>query len=141
MQSDHSISRRKMLEIAALSGIAINSGVASAFAQPAAAKRIERLDPGLDKIVATSEPIRTLAEGYGSDAGPTEGPVWWKEGGYLLFSDIGNNRASNTRRVRVRLSSNKARSAPTASPATSKAASSLAKAIPGASCASMPTAA
>jgi gluconolactonase len=24
--------------------------------------------------------------------GPAEGPVWWKEGGYLLFSDIHNNR-------------------------------------------------
>jgi gluconolactonase len=24
--------------------------------------------------------------------GPAEGPVWWKEGGYLLFSDIHKNR-------------------------------------------------
>jgi len=88
----HTISRRHMLENAALGGIALNSGIASAFAQPAAAKRIERIDPGLDKIIATSEPVRVLGEGYGSDAGPTEGPVWWKEGGYLLFSDIGNNR-------------------------------------------------
>src|ERR1700674_1317113 len=96
MQSDHSISRRKMLAIAALGGVALNSGIASVLAQPVAgpalAKRVERLDPGLDKIISTSEPIRVLAEGYGSDLGPTEGPVWWKEGGYLLFSDIGNNR-------------------------------------------------
>jgi len=24
--------------------------------------------------------------------GPAEGPLWWKEGGYLLFTDIHNNR-------------------------------------------------
>jgi gluconolactonase len=44
----------------------------------------------LEKIISTTEPIREL--GFGNDAGNTEGPVWWKEGGYLLFSDIGNNR-------------------------------------------------
>ena len=38
------------------------------------------------------EPIRELASGLGGELGPAEGPVWWKEGGYLLFSDIGNNR-------------------------------------------------
>jgi gluconolactonase len=81
-----------MLELAAVGGVALNSGIASALAQPAQAKRLERLDPDLDKIVATSEPIRILGEGYGGDGGPTEGPVWWKEGGYLLFSDIGGNR-------------------------------------------------
>jgi sugar lactone lactonase YvrE len=27
-----------------------------------------------------------------SARGPAEGPVWWKEGGYLLFSDINGNR-------------------------------------------------
>src|SRR6266446_3460952 len=33
-----------------------------------------------------------LADGFGGPQGPAEGPVWWKEGGYLLFSDIHNNR-------------------------------------------------
>ena len=33
-----------------------------------------------------------LADGFGGDQGPAEGPLWWKEGGYLLFSDIHNNR-------------------------------------------------
>ena len=46
--------------------------------------------PGLDTIIDT-EPIRELASGLGGELGPAEGPVWWKEGGYLLFSDIGNN--------------------------------------------------
>jgi gluconolactonase len=57
-----------------------------------AEKRIERLAPELDKIVSPAEPIRELAEGFGGALGPAEGPLWWKEGGYLLFSDIHNNR-------------------------------------------------
>jgi gluconolactonase len=57
-----------------------------------AAKRIEQLAPELDKIIAPSGPIQELAEGFGGALGPAEGPVWWKEGGYLLFSDIHNNR-------------------------------------------------
>jgi len=55
-------------------------------------KRIERLDPALDAIIDTSETIEDLADGFGGEQGPAEGPLWWKEGGYLLFSDIHNNR-------------------------------------------------
>jgi gluconolactonase len=33
-----------------------------------------------------------LADGFGGEQGPAEGPLWWKEGRYLLFSDIHNNR-------------------------------------------------
>jgi gluconolactonase len=33
-----------------------------------------------------------LGSGYGGDLGPAEGPLWWKEGGYLLFSDIHANK-------------------------------------------------
>jgi len=57
-----------------------------------AAKRIEPLAPELERIIAPSEPIRDLADGFGGAQGPAEGPLWWKEGGYLLFSDIHNNR-------------------------------------------------
>ena len=57
-----------------------------------AAKRIEQFDPSLDKIIDTSQPVRELASGLGGALGPAEGPVWWKEGGYLLFSDIHNNK-------------------------------------------------
>jgi gluconolactonase len=53
---------------------------------------IEKLAPELDKIVSVSEPIQHLAEGFGGAQGPAEGPLWWKEGGYLLFSDIHNNK-------------------------------------------------
>src|SRR6266436_1211716 len=56
------------------------------------ATKIEQFAPELEKIVATSEPIRALADGFGGAQGPAEGPLWWKEGRYLLFSDIHNNR-------------------------------------------------
>ena len=53
---------------------------------------IEQFDTALSKIISTNEPILELADGFGGDRGPAEGPLWWKEGGYLLFSDIHNNR-------------------------------------------------
>jgi gluconolactonase len=77
------------LEIAgAAGGLALAGG--AAFAQPA--RRIERLDPALDGLIDTSQPIQQLASGYGGDLGPAEGPLWWKEGGYLLFNDIHTSR-------------------------------------------------
>ena len=48
--------------------------------------RIEQLAPELEKIISTSEPIEHLADGFGGAQGPAEGPLWWEEGGYLLFS-------------------------------------------------------
>ncbi len=90
MQMQNGISRRQMLAVAA-GGIAATSGARGAWAQSAGA-RIEQLAPELDKIIATTEPIKELATGFGSPLGPAEGPLWWKEGGYLLFTDIGNNR-------------------------------------------------
>ena len=53
---------------------------------------IEQHASELERIVSLDEEIKQLASGFGGDAGPAEGPLWWKEGGYLLFSDIGNNR-------------------------------------------------
>jgi gluconolactonase len=55
-------------------------------------KRIESLAPELDRIVSVSEPIHDLADGFGGAQGPAEGPLWWREGGHLVFSDIHNNR-------------------------------------------------
>jgi gluconolactonase len=75
-----------MLQTAGAAGSLALMGAGGAFAQQG--KRIEQLDPGLDKIISTSEPITELGTGFGGDLGPTEGPLWWKEGGYLLFSDI-----------------------------------------------------
>src|ERR1700716_502542 len=54
--------------------------------------RIEQLAPELKKIIPPSEPIQHLAEGFGGPQGPAEGPLWWKEGGFLVFSDIHNNK-------------------------------------------------
>lgn len=53
---------------------------------------IEKMDRGLERIVPLDQKIEELGNGYGGDGGPAEGPVWWKDGGYLLFSDIHNNR-------------------------------------------------
>src|SRR5882672_2000473 len=87
MRIHHRMSRRHMLALSAAAG-----GLAIAGARAQAAKRIEQFDPALDKIINSSEPIKELASGFGGDLGPAEGPVWVKEGGHLLFSDIHNNR-------------------------------------------------
>ena len=49
--------------------------------------RVERLDPALDAIVDADAKVEVLAEGFEW----SEGPVWWREGGSLLFSDIPRN--------------------------------------------------
>jgi gluconolactonase len=49
----------------------------------------ERKDPRFDALIPKTAVIEVLAEGFKW----TEGPVWVKkDGGYLLFSDIPNNR-------------------------------------------------
>jgi hypothetical protein len=52
-----------------------------------ATMRIERLDPALDRLIAPDAKVEILAEGYDW----SEGPIWVKNGGYLLFSDIPQN--------------------------------------------------
>jgi len=80
------LSRRDVLRMAgAVGGLAV-TGVSNIPAQ--SAKKIESMAPELDRVIATSEPIRELATGYGGDIGPAEGPVWWAEDRYLLFNDI-----------------------------------------------------
>jgi gluconolactonase len=54
--------------------------------------RIEQFEAKLEDIISLVEPIQHLADGFGGAQGPAEGPLWWKDGGYLLFSDIHNNR-------------------------------------------------
>lgn len=48
---------------------------------------IERTDPALDALVPPGAKIEKLAGGFAF----TEGPIWFKEDRYLLFSDIPNN--------------------------------------------------
>ena len=49
--------------------------------------RIVRLDPRFDKLVPRDAVIEKIADGFAC----VEGPVWNRQGGYLLFSDIPNN--------------------------------------------------
>ncbi len=54
---------------------------------------IERLKPAFDKLIPQGAVLERLS--HSSNGVPyvwTEGPVWVKDGGYLLFSDIPNNR-------------------------------------------------
>ena len=81
------ISRRHMLAMSAAGGLAAATR-SGARAQAPTTKRIEQFDPALEKIVSTTEPIKDIAFGFGGPLGSAEGPVWIKEGGYLLFSDI-----------------------------------------------------
>ena len=48
---------------------------------------IERKDPALDKLLAPDAYLENLAEGWDW----AEGPVWIKDGGFLLCSDIPKN--------------------------------------------------
>ena len=89
MRKQSAISRRHMLAVAA-GGIVMSGGIPGAWAQTG--PRIEKLAPELDRIIATTELIKELATGFGGPLGPAEGPLWWKESGYLLFTDIHNNR-------------------------------------------------
>jgi gluconolactonase len=83
MSTQHGCSRRHMLAMSVAAGsFAVGVGYRDAAAQTA--KQVERLDPALDQIISTSEPIVDLATNLGGTAN-VEGPLWWKEGGYLLF--------------------------------------------------------
>ena len=91
------ISRKTPLGI--LLGCAVASGL---FASPTTAQdtmnfphlgEVIRKDAALDKLLAKDAKIEVLASGFAW----AEGPVWVKEaghdfGGFVLFSDIPNNR-------------------------------------------------
>ena len=49
--------------------------------------QITRLDPALDKIIENNARIEVIGDGFLW----SEGPVWVKNGGYLLFSDVPAN--------------------------------------------------
>lgn len=51
-------------------------------------REVQRFDPALDDIVPSPLRVEKLAAGFLF----TEGPVWVREGGYLLFSDPNDNR-------------------------------------------------
>ena len=49
---------------------------------------IVRVDPRLDQIIPTNAELEKVADGFTW----AEGPVWNRNGNYLLFSDVPNNR-------------------------------------------------
>jgi gluconolactonase len=60
---------------------------------------IEPVAPECTRLVDLDQEVEWLGSGFGADATalglpwwPAEGPVWWQEGGYLLFSDIGQSK-------------------------------------------------
>ena len=53
---------------------------------------IEQAARELERIVTLDRDVEQLGTGYGGEMGPAEGPVWCREKGYLLFSDISNDR-------------------------------------------------
>lgn len=87
MRTHQILSRRQLLEMTAAAGGLLFAGrFSTAGAQ--SARRIEQMSPELANILDPAQPIVELAKGFGGPIGPAEGPVWWKEGGYLLFNDI-----------------------------------------------------
>jgi len=77
------MSRRRALEMAvAVGGLAMSGG--SGRAQTPPQPKIEQLAAELEQVISPSEPIQSLADGFGGTLGPAEGPLWWKEGKYLL---------------------------------------------------------
>jgi gluconolactonase len=75
------------LVFAGLVALALVAGGRQAPPQPPTGMTIERVDPALDNLIAPDAKIEVLADGHDW----TEGPVWVKDGGYLLFSDIPKN--------------------------------------------------
>ena len=52
---------------------------------------VEQNAEEMERIASQSQEVEWLGSGYGGGA-VVEGPVWWKEEGYLLLSDIGSNQ-------------------------------------------------
>ena len=74
----------------ALAGAAVVAALPSpavVAAEPRTIGSIERLSPKLDELIAPDAKIEVLGEGYDW----SEGPVWIRDGGFLLFSDVPKN--------------------------------------------------
>lgn len=82
---------RRAAMIGGAAAVATAALGSAAIARPGSrmpsAGTITRFDPALDHLLDPSAPIQLIARGYQW----AEGPVWVKEGGYLLFSDVPAN--------------------------------------------------
>jgi gluconolactonase len=65
--------------------LAVGAMWGTALAQAPAETSVERLDPALDAIVSPTARLELLSK----EPGATEGPVWVKDGQYLLFTARG----------------------------------------------------
>jgi len=73
---------RNLLSVCVLSGALL---LPPLHAQPTGSVR--RVDPALDNLISPSAKVEKVAGGFGF----TEGPLWVRRDGSLLFSDIPNN--------------------------------------------------
>ncbi len=78
-----------MKKISVFTLLMIVLGIGLVSAQTPNGSSVQRLDPALDAIVSPNAKVEMLKGDYFGNA---EGPVWVKQGGYLLFSDIGANK-------------------------------------------------
>jgi gluconolactonase len=76
------VRQRKLLSLLSCALLSCASAIL-----PLAAQSVRRLDPALDKIV----PAGAVIEKVIGNLQFAEGPVWLRNGGYLLFSDIPSN--------------------------------------------------
>jgi gluconolactonase len=79
--------QRFFVRVLAFAALLINACLPVLHSAPAPLGGIARLDPALDALIPKDAQLEKLAEGFDW----TEGPVWRKSGGYLLFSDIPKN--------------------------------------------------
>jgi gluconolactonase len=68
-----------------------NSATTATANDPAVSLEVIRLDPELDKIVPAEAHVEVLADLGLTQGALTEGPVWDRKGGYLLFSEVAGN--------------------------------------------------
>jgi gluconolactonase len=81
---------RRMLACVALTAAVLTAGLRPQPAgaeDPAPKRAFDRKDPKFDDLIPKDAKVEELAAGFDW----SEGPVWVKDGGYLLFSDIPKN--------------------------------------------------
>ena len=75
---------------------------------------VEILKDAMRRIAPPDRDAEKLGDGFGGPSGPTEGPVWFHEGGYLLFSDIHGSRRMRWDPARASRSTRRTPPTPTA---------------------------
>ncbi len=79
--------KKKVLGLLVLAWTLAGLQQSTIFAALDSITSIVRLDPRFDRLVSKDAKLEKIAEGFTW----VEGPVWHKQGGYLLFSDIPAN--------------------------------------------------